>query len=389
LNTRDVVILAGVRAPIGSFLGALKDVRAQTLGARVIEEALRRSGVEGGHIDEVVMGNNAGTESRSNIAREAMLETKLPWSIPAYTVGKACASGIKSIIMGATTIRAGEADVVVVGGLESMSRAPYILQGARTGFRMRHAELTDSLLFVLDGMGMTAERLADKYQISRKEQDEFACQSQKLAAQAQQAGRFDEQILPIAVPQRKGDPVVVKHDEGVKPNTTLEVLGTLRPTFKEGGSVTAGNSSTINDGAAALVLASAEKARAMGWKPLAKVTAWAAAGCDPAIMGIGPVPATQKLLKKTGMKLEDFDLVELNEAFAVQVLAVCREMSFKPERLNVNGGAIALGHPVGASGSILAVKLVYEMKRRQAGMGLVSACIGGGQGLSLAIENVN
>lgn len=388
MSGRDVVILSGVRTPIGSFLGSLKDLRAQTMGARVIEEAVRRAGVEPSQIDEVVMGNNGGTDCRSNIAREAMLETSFPVEIPAFTVGKACASGLKSIAMAAALIRAGEADVMVAGGMESMSRAPYILQGARGGFRMRHVELTDSLLFVLDGMGMTAERLAEKYNISRQEQDQLACQSQLKAAKTQQAGLFDEQILPIGIPQKKGEPVLFKQDEGVRPNTTMEVLAKLRPAFKEGGTVTAGNSSTINDGAAAVVLASAEKANAMGWKALAKVKAWAASGCDPAIMGIGPVPATQRLLKQTGMELDDFDLVELNEAFAVQVLAVCRELPFKSERLNVNGGAIALGHPVGASGSILVVKLINEMRRRQAGNGLVTICIGGGQGLSLALENV-
>jgi acetyl-CoA C-acetyltransferase len=291
--------------------------------------------------------------------------------------------------MAATTIRAGEADVVVAGGVESMSRAPYVLMGARTGFRMGHVQLTDSLLYVLDGMGMTAERLADKFHISRKEQDEFACESQMKAARAQEAGRFDEQILPITVPQRKGDPIVLEHDEGVKPKTTPEILATLRPVFKEDGTVTAGNSSTINDGAAALVLASAEKARALGLQPIARVKASAACGCDPEIMGIGPVGSTRRLLKKTGMQLDDFDLVELNEAFAVQVLAVCRELPVKPERLNVNGGAIALGHPVGASGAVLLVKLIHEMKRRKAGTGLVSLCIGGGQGLSMALETAD
>lgn len=389
MNGRDVVILGGVRTPIGSFLGSLKDIRAQTLCARVIEEAIRRSGIEVSEIDEVVMGNNAPTDSRSNIARESLLEADLPWDIPAFTVGKACASGLKSVAVGATTIRAGEAHVVVGGGVESMSRAPYVLQGARTGFRMRHVQLTDSLLFALDGMGMTAERLAEEYQISREEQDEYACQSQVKAARAQEAGRFDEQILPITVPQRKGDPVLFKHDEGIRAKTTPEILATLRPVFQEGGTVTAGNSSTINDGAAALVLASAEKARALGLKAVARIKGCAAAGCDPEIMGIGPVGATRRLLEKTGMQLDDFDVVELNEAFAAQVLAVCRELPFKSETLNVSGGAIALGHPVGATGAILLVKLIYEMKRLKAGTGLAAMCIGGGQGLAMALESAD
>lgn len=385
----EAVILSGVRTAIGTFLGSLKDVTAQTLCARVVEEAVRRGGLDGSRIDEVIIGNNMATDSRSNIAREAMLETNFAPEIPAYTVGKACGSGLKAIALAAATIQAGQADFIVAGGAESMSRAPYILQGARTGLRLKHAELTDALLMTLDGMGLTAERLADKYQISRQEQDAYACQSQARAAAAQQEGLFDGQILPVAIPQRKGEPVVFKQDENLRPKTTLEVLAGLRAAFKEGGTITAGNSSTINDGAAAVVVASAEKARALGLKPLAKIKAAAAAGCDPAIMGIGPVGATKKLLKQTGMSLDDFDLVELNEAFAVQTLAVCRELPFKPERLNPLGGAIALGHPVGASGTILVVKLIHEMKRRQAATALATICIGGGQGLSVALENVS
>ena len=384
----EVVIVSGVRTPIGTFLGSLKDITAQTLCARVIEEAVRRAGLDSSLIDEAILGNNLATDSRSNIAREAMLETSLPREIPAFTVGKACGSGLKSIALAATTIQAGQADFIVAGGTENMSRAPYIVRGARTGFRLKHVEMTDSLLMTLEGMGLTAERLVEKYRISRQEQDAYACQSQTRAAAAQKAGLFESQILAIAIPQRKGDPIVFKQDENLRPTTTREGLAALRPVFLEGGTVTAGNSSTINDGAAALIVASAEKARALGLKPLVRIKAAAAAGCDPAIMGIGPVNATRKLMKQTGMQLDDFDLVELNEAFAAQTLAVCRELPFKSDRLNPLGGAIALGHPVGASGAILIVKLIHEMKRRQVATGLATICIGGGQGLSIALENV-
>ena len=388
MNGREVVIVGCTRTPVGSFLGGLKDVTAQTLCACVIREALRRAGVSDADVDEVVMGNCISTDSTGNMAREALLAAKLPFTIPAFTLSKNCASALKSVAQGALAIKAGEADVVVAGGMESMSRVPYVLNGARTGYRMRHVQLTDALLAGLDGMGMTAERLAEKYKISRQEQDEFACLSQMKAARAQAAGTFDAEITPITVPQRKAAPIIVSHDEGLKPQTTMEVLAKLPTVFKENGTVTAGNSSTINDAAAAVVLCSAEKACTLGLKPLVKVKAWAAAGCEPDIMGFGPVPATRRLLKKTGLALDDFDLVELNESFAAQSLAVLRELPVRPERLNVNGGAIALGHPTGATGSVLITRLVYEMKRRQAALGLVTLCIGGGQGMSLALENV-
>ena len=386
MNPRDAVIVSAVRTPVGSFLGVFKDVSNIALGAVAIREAVRRSGIEDASVDEVVMGNTIVAELGGNPAREAMLAAGLPFGVPAFTVNKNCASGTKSVALAAAMIRHGEADVVVAGGMENMSRCPYALKEARTGYRLGHGQLVDTLMEGLDGMGMTAERLAEKYGISRQEQDEFACASQMKAAKAQEEGRFAEQIVPVSVPQRKGDPALVAKDEAGRPDTTLEKLAALKPAFKEGGTVTPGNASTINDGAAAVVLMSAEKASALGIAPLAAVKAWASAGCDPAIMGIGPVPATQRLMRTAGMALADFDLVEINEAFAAQTLAVLRELPVEPDRLNVNGGAIALGHPTGATGSVLVVRLVHEMKRRSARRGLVTLCVGGGQGMALAIE---
>jgi acetyl-CoA C-acetyltransferase len=382
------VIVSGARTPIGSFLGSLKDVKAQTLGAIAIREAIRRANIADGAIDEVIIGNLFDTESHGNIAREALLEAGLPHEIPAFTVQKNCASSLKSVAQAALSILAGEAEVVLAGGLESMSRYPHAVYGARTGLRMGHGEMVDTILFSLEGMGLTAERLAEKYGISRAEQDAFAAGSQRKAAAAQTAGKFDAEIVPVPVPQRKGEPVPFTRDEGVRPDTTVEILAKLRPVFKQDGTVTAGNSSTINDGAAALVLMSEKKARELGCAPLVRIKAWASAGCDPDLMGIGPVPAVKKLLTRTGMALTDFDLVELNEAFAAQSLAVLRELAFDPARVNVSGGAIATGHPTGATGSILVVKLMHEMLRRGAGTGLVTLCIGGGQGMALALERV-
>jgi acetyl-CoA C-acetyltransferase len=385
---RDVVILSGVRTPLGMFLGAMKDVPAQTFGARILREAVRRAGIEDRQIDEVILGNLGGSDCHGNIARETMLEASMPIEIPAYTVCKNCASAMKAVALAATSIRAGEADVIIAGGIESMSRFPYMLNGARTGLRFGHATMYDYLAYTLEGMGLTAERLAEKYKIGRQEQDAFAYHSQMKAVAAQQAGRFDEQIVPIEIPQKKGDPIVFNRDEGVKPQTTIEALAKLRTVFKEGGTVTAGNASTINDGGAALVLASAEKASELGLRPWAKIAGYASAGCEPEIMGIGPVPATKRLLAKLGRAMTDFDLLEINEAFAVQAMSVLRELPAAPERVNVNGGAIALGHPVGATGAILVVKLIHEMRRRNVATGLANMCIGGGQGMAIALENI-
>ena len=386
---REVVILSGVRTPLGSFLGTMKDVAAQTFGARLMREAVRRAGIEDRQIDEVIVGNLGNSDCRGNMARETMLEAKLPIEIPAYTVCKNCASAMKSVALATTSIRAGEADIILAGGIESMSRFPYMLTGARTGLRFGSATLVDYLAYTLEGMGLTGERLAEKYEIGRHEQDEFACQSQMKAVAAQESGRFDEQIVPITIPQKKGKPVVLSRDEGIKPKTSIEVLSTLRTVFKEGGTVTAGNASTMNDGGAMLVLASMERAEQLGLAPWAKITGYASAGCEPDVMGIGPVPATKRLLAKTRSAMSDFDLLEINEAFAVQALAVLRELPAEMDRVNVNGGAIALGHPVGATGAILLVKLIHEMRCRNAKRGLANMCIGGGQGMAIALETIS
>lgn len=389
MKTRDVVIVSGARTPIGSFLGSLKDISAQSLGALVIREAIKLSSLKDSQIDEVIIGNCTQTEPRGNPAREALLEAGLPFEIPAFTVNKNCASSVKSVTLAAAMIQSGEAEIIVAGGMENLSRAPYLLRQARTGYRLGHGVLSDFLMDGLEGMGLTAERLAEKYRISREEQDEFACHSQMKAHKAQQAGCFKQEIVAVKVPQKKGDPLIAEHDEGIKPNTTVAVLAALKPVFKKDGTITAGNASTINDGAAAMVLMSADKAGELGIKPLARIKAYAAAGCDPQIMGIGPVPATRRLLQKTGLALADFDLIELNEAFAAQALAVLREWKINGSNVNVQGGAIALGHPTGATGSILIVKLLHMMKRQNARNGLVTLCIGGGQGMAIALENMN
>ena len=384
---RDVVIVSAARTPIGSFMGAYTDIKAQTLGAIAIKEAVKRAGIDPSIIDEAIVGNIAGIDPKGNPAREAMLEAGMPIEIPAFTVNKNCASSIKSTSLAAALIQAGEADIMVAAGMENMTRVPYLLRNARTGFRMGNQVSVDLLTDLLEGMGMTAERLATKYNISREEQDQFALRSQINAAKAQELGAFVDEIVNVEVKTRKGITVISK-DEGIKPNTTLESLAKLRPTFVKDGTVTAGNSSTINDAGAALVLMSAEKAKQLGLKPLVKIKGWASVGCDPEIMGIGPVPSTRRLLEKTGMHLKDFDLVELNEAFAAQSLAVLRELDFDMNKVNVNGGAIALGHPTGASGAVLLTKLIYSMKKRSAETGLITLCIGGGQGMSIALENI-
>lgn len=382
-----VVIVSATRTAIGSFMGAFSELKAQTLGAIAIKEAVKRAGIDPSIIDEVIIGHIAGTDPKGNPAREALLEAGLPISVPAFTVNKNCASSLKSISLASSLISSGEYDVILAGGMENMTRMPYIIRNARQGLRMGDHKTEDLLTSLLEGMGMTAERLADKYNISREEQDKFAFNSQKKASFAQENGYFDKEIVPIEVKIKKDIKIITK-DEGIKPNTSLEALAKLRPVFKEGGTVTAGNSSTINDAGAAILLMSEAKAKELGLKPLAKVIGWASAGCEPDIMGIGPVPSTRLLLKKTGMNLSDFDLIELNEAFAAQSLAVIKDLNLDIDKVNVNGGAIALGHPTGATGSVLTAKVIHEMKRRNAQTGLVTLCIGGGQGMSLALENI-
>ena len=384
---KDVVIVSASRTPIGSFMGAFSDVQAKTLGAVSLRETIRRSGIDPRIIDEVIIGNISGTDPKGNPAREAALDAGVPIEVPAFTVNKNCASSIKSVSLAATLIKAGEADIMLAGGMENMTRIPCVIRNARKGLRMGKDTIDDLLSDLLEGMGLTAERLAEMYNISREEQDRFAYSSQMKAAKAMESGAFDDEIIPVDVITRKGT-VTISKDEGVKPGTTLETLAKLKATFKKDGTVTAGNSSTINDAGASVLLMSSEKAKELQLKPMARVVGWASAGCDPDIMGIGPVPATRKLLEKTGMKLSDFGLVELNEAFAAQSLAVLRELDFDIDRVNVNGGGIALGHPTGATGSVLITKLIYAMKKRNVEAGLVTLCIGGGQGMSIAIENM-
>jgi len=384
---KDVVIVSASRTPIGSFMGAFSDVQAKTLGAVSLRETIRRSGIDPRIIDEVIIGNISGTDPKGNPAREAALDAGVPIEVPAFTVNKNCASSIKSVSLAAALIKAGETDIMLAGGMENMTRIPYVIRNARKGLRMGKDTIDDLLSDLLEGMGLTAERLAEMYNISREEQDRFAYSSQMKAAKAMESGAFDDEIIPVDVITRKGT-VTISKDEGVKPGTTLETLAKLKATFKKDGTVTAGNSSTINDAGASVLLMSSEKAKELRLKPMARVVGWASAGCDPDIMGIGPVPATRKLLEKTGMKLSDFGLVELNEAFAAQSLAVLRELDFDIDRVNVNGGGIALGHPTGATGSVLITKLIYAMKKRNVEAGLVTLCIGGGQGMSIAIENM-
>ena len=389
----QAVIVSAVRTAIGAFQGSLKDVPATTLGSTVIKAAIERAGVPVEDIDEVIMGNVLQAGLGQNPARQAALQAGLPAAIPAMTINKVCGSGLKAIHLAAQAIVAGDSDIVVAGGFENMSQAPYILPNARNGFRMGDQKVIDTM--VHDGlwcatnnyhMGVTAENLCDAYSITREEQDAFAARSQARATEAIASGRFMDEIVPVEIPQRKGAPVIFDQDEYVKAGTTAEKLAGLRPAFKKDGSVTAGNASGINDGAAAVVVMSQERAYELGLKPLATIVANASAGVDPSIMGIGPVTAVRKVLAKANMTLEQMDLIEANEAFAAQAIAVDRELNFNHEKLNVNGGAIALGHPIGASGARVLVTLLHEMQKRDVQLGLATLCIGGGQGVATIIQ---
>ena len=391
--SNEVVIVSAVRTAIGSFLGSLKNVSAPELGGIVIKEALLRSGVKAEDIDEVIMGNVLQAGLGQNPARQAAIKAGLPETVPAMTINKVCGSGLKAVHLARQAILAGDADIVVAGGMENMSQAPFLLNNARDGFKMGEQKLVDSM--ISDGlwcafndyhMGITAENLCDRYSLTREEQDAFSASSQEKAAAAIENGKFKDEIVPVEIPQRKGDPIVFDTDEYVKPGTTSDKLGKLRPAFKKDGSVTAGNASGINDGAAAFVIMSRAKADELGIAPLAVITANANAGVDPAVMGIGPVQAVKNVLEKSGIDLADIDLIEANEAFAAQSLAVDRELNFDKDKLNVNGGAIALGHPIGASGARILVTLVHEMKRRDAKTGLATLCIGGGQGVATIVQ---
>ena len=391
--SNDIAILAATRTAIGSFQGTLSGLPAHALGAALIRGILEKTGIAPAEIDEVVLGQILTAGSGQNPARQAAIAAGLPHAVPALSLNKVCGSGLKAVHLAAQAIALGDADLVLAGGQESMSLAPYVLPKARTGLRLGHAQLEDSL--IRDGlwdafndyhMGITAENLAERYGITREQQDAFAADSQRKAAEAIAAGRFGDEITPISIPQRKGDPVLFDTDEQPRAGTTAEALAKLRPAFKKDGTVTAGNASTINDGAAVLLLASAQKAKALGLPVLAWIRGYASAGVDPAVMGIGPVPATQKTLNKAGWRIGDLDLIEANEAFAAQALAVNQELGWDTARVNVNGGAIALGHPIGASGARILVTLVHELIRRDARKGLATLCIGGGQGVAIAIE---
>ena len=389
----EVVIVGATRTAIGSFQGALSALPAAELGAAVIRSLLEQTGVDAAQIDEVILGQVLSAGVGQNPARQAALKAGLPHTTPALTLNKVCGSGLKAVHLAVQAIRCGDAELVIAGGQENMSLAPYVLPKARTGLRMGHAQLIDSM--IQDGlwdvfndyhMGVTAENLAQKYGIGREAQDAFAAASQQKASAAIEAGRFKSEITPILIPQRKGDPLVFDTDEQPRADCSAQALGKLKPAFQKDGSVTAGNASTLNDGAAVLLLASAAKAQALGLPILARIKAYASAGVDPAVMGIGPVPATRRTLEKAGWHLDELDLIEANEAFAAQALAVGQELGWDASKVNVNGGAIALGHPIGAAGARILVSLLHELIRRDGKKGLATLCIGGGQGVSLAIE---
>ena len=390
---QEVVIVAATRTAIGSFQGSLANVSAVDLGAAVIRQLLAQTGLDPAEVDEVIMGQVLTAGAGQNPARQAAIKAGLPFAVPAMTLNKVCGSGLKALHLGAQAIRCGDAEVIIAGGQENMSLANYVMPGARTGLRMGHAQIVDTM--ISDGlwdafndyhMGITAENLAEKYSLTREQQDAFAAASQQKAVAAIEAGRFVDEITPILIPQRKGDPLSFATDEQPRAGTTAESLGKLKAAFKKDGSVTAGNASSLNDGAAAVILMSPEKAKALGLPVLAKIAAYANAGVDPAIMGIGPVSATRRCLDKAGWNIDQLDLIEANEAFAAQSLAVAKDLEWDLDKVNVNGGAIALGHPIGASGCRVLVTLLHEMLKRDAKKGLATLCIGGGQGVALALE---
>ncbi|MDQ0873028.1 acetyl-CoA C-acetyltransferase [Paenibacillus sp. V4I3] len=391
--SREVVIVSAVRTAVGSFQGALADISAPQLGSTVIQEALKRANLTDSQVDEVIMGNVLQAGLGQNPARQAWLKAGYSQFVPAMTINKVCGSGLKSVMLAAQSVSLGDADIVVAGGMENMTQAPYLLPGARSGLRLGDSTMVDSM--IRDGlwcamcdihMGITAENIAEHHRLTRAEQDEFAAWSQLKAEQAIASGRFKDEIVPVAIPQRKGDPVLFAQDEFPRAGTTAEVLGKLRPAFKKEGTVTAGNASGINDGAAALVVMSADKAKELGLKPLARIKGYASAALDPSMMGMGPVNAVNKLLRKTGVPLDSVDLFELNEAFASQSLVVGRELGIPREKLNVNGGSIAIGHPIGASGARILVTLLHELEKRDGKLGVAALCIGGGQGVAMLVK---
>jgi acetyl-CoA C-acetyltransferase len=390
---REVVIVSAVRTPIGSFGGSFKDIPAVKLGAVAAKGALERANVKPEMVDEVIFGNVLQAGIGQNLARQVSVGIGVPLEVPSMTINKVCGSGLKAVQLAAQAIMCKEADVVLAGGAENMSLAPYIVPKVRWGLRMGDGALVDTM--VADGltdifnnyhMGITAENIAEQWNISREEQDEFAVRSQNRAEAAIKQGRYKDEIVPVEIPQKRGDPLVIDTDEYPRFGTTIEALAKLKPAFKKDGTVTAGNASGINDGAAAVLVMSKEKADELGLKPLVTIVSYASAGVDPKIMGYGPVPASKKALEKAGMTIEDIDLVEANEAFAAQSLAVVKDLGLDPEKTNVNGGAIALGHPIGCSGTRILVTLIHEMIKRDAHKGLATLCIGGGQGTALIVK---
>lgn len=389
---KNVIIASAVRTAIGKYSGTLKDVPAAELGAIVIKEALNRAGVKPEQVDEVIMGHVLQAGQGQNTARQAMVKAGLPVEVPAFTLNKVCGSGLRAVSLAAQIIKAGDADVVVVGGMENMSATPYTMDGARWGQRMGDAKLTDTM--IKDGlweafnnyhMGITAENIAEQWNITREEQDAFALRSQNLAEKAIKERKFKDEIVPVVIKTRKGE-LVFDTDEFPKFGTTAESLTKLKPAFKKDGTVTAGSASGINDGAAALVIMSEEKAQKLGIEPMAKIRSYGSKGLDPTIMGYGPVGATRVAFEKSGLNIEDIDLIEANEAFAAQSLAVAKDLNFDMDKVNVNGGAIALGHPIGCSGARILITLLYEMQKREAKKGLATLCIGGGMGTSVIVE---
>jgi len=392
---KEVVIVSAVRTAIGSFGGSLSEFGAVDLGVIAAKEAIKRAGISPNDIDEVVIGNVLSAGLGQNVARQIAIKSGLSQEISAMTINKVCASGLRSVSLAAQIIKAGDADVILCGGVESMSNAPFLLNKARFGYKLGNNTLVDTILSdgLMDAfedyhMGITAENIAEQWNISRLEQDTFAAKSQEKTAIAIKENKFDDEIVPVLIPQKKGDPLVFKRDEYPRASTTVEVLSKLRPAFKPDGTVTAGNSSGINDGAAMLIIMSKEKADAMGLKPMAKIVSYASAGVSPSIMGYGPVASTKKALERANLTADDLDLIEANEAFASQSLAVIKDLDLPSEKVNVNGGAIALGHPIGASGARILTSLLYEMQHRKSKTGLATLCIGGGMGATMIVEAI-
>ena len=390
---KEVVIVAAGRTAIGAFLGTLANVPATDLGTTVVKGLLEKSGVKPEDVEEVILGQILSAGTGQGPARQVSINSGIPYTATAYSLNMLCGSGLRAVELAVQQIQLGEHDVVVAGGIESMDMSPHILPGSRNGvkmgpWKMEDTMLRDGLTEVFNGyhMGVTAENIAKQYEITRKEQDEFALGSQVKAGAAMEAGKFKDEIIPVIIPQRRKDPIIFDTDEHPKPKTTIETLAKLRPAFDKEGTVTAGSASGINDGAAAVIVMSAEKAEELGLKPLAKVVSYASAGVDPKIMGTGPIPASKKVLEKSGWTVDDLDLIEANEAFAAQAISVNRDMGWDVNKVNVNGGAIALGHPIGASGCRILVTLIHEMKKRGAKKGLATLCIGGGMGTAITIE---